>query len=489
MLEKLPAADQPWPELEEKPLPIFPVELLPGGCGKLCRDLAAAIAVPVDYVACAMLGAASAALTGRVVVEPWPGFREPVQLYLALCGKTGTRKTAALSALIAPLQKWLYQQNEDVRRENRVRADRRDAIENQLTARKRKGGDGIEGLRRELEDWQPLPEYEKVYTDTTPEALAVSMAQCSGRAIVYTDEGQLVNVLSGVSYGRQGGAANLDVILQGYDNKPCLIRRVQGGETEIPCASLTMTLGLQPTMWQRLATPELRERGMAGRMLYFVPDTGIHYDFLSLPPYPSLTEWIALCCTLAALAREAPLSLPLTAEASAALRSYQQANHERTFTDLAGDEINHWAQKAHGKAARLSGILTLLENPQARMVEAGAVRAAIVMMDGYFLPHAQAIFGGPDILTPDARIVLDVVKHLETFRYSEIQHKLSGRKRFKGQEGKQAFVWCLGELLHVGYIRQVAVERKQGRPPSQVYAVHPALRKRDTAKPAREGVL
>ena len=88
-----------WPELVDRPPPPFPVELLPGHCSQLCTALAASLPVPEDFIACALLGVASAALVGRVVVNPRKGYYEAIQLYLCMCAESGTRKTAALDLI------------------------------------------------------------------------------------------------------------------------------------------------------------------------------------------------------------------------------------------------------------------------------------------------------------------------------------------------------------------------------------------------------
>lgn len=489
--------EEPWPELVDRPPPPFPVELLPGHCSQLCTALAASLPVPEDFIACALLGVASAALVGRVVVNPRKGYYEAIQLYLCMCAESGTRKTAALD-LISGLRTWLGEHNGDIRQQNRLRTDQREVLENRLGMMKRKGGPPAEmaSLRRQIDDLADLPSYEVVLTDTTPEALASRMYKQRGRAIIHTDEGQFINVLAGASYGKQGGVANLDTVLKGYDNAACFIDRKQDGAVEISRASLAMTLGLQPSMVQRMASNnDLGDRGFVPRMLFFVPDTARHIDVKHLPPYPKslVDEWNQLVLRLASLNREQeePLMLPMTAEARAVFEDYWQSMNDRLFTDLGYAEIRPWVQKAHGKAARLSGILTLLDDPDAKIIEAGAVRAAVAMMDGYFLPHAQAILGGPNELSDEAQCILNAIKDKEYFRTAEVYHDLSGQKRFRGKEGREAYGWALAELLKANYIR-IAYENApqgRGRPASTRYAVHPALRHPEGVRPLQEGIL
>lgn len=70
---------------------------------------------PVDFAACALLGTASAALVGRAFVQIQPGYTQPVQLWCAMTGDSGAKKTPTLNKFLDPLRKWLM--------EERVKAD------------------------------------------------------------------------------------------------------------------------------------------------------------------------------------------------------------------------------------------------------------------------------------------------------------------------------------------------------------------------------
>ena len=65
-----PQEPKPWGESQEGRLPIFPTVLLPEKWGKLVTDFARAVVVPVDYVACALMGTASSGIVGRIDVRP-----------------------------------------------------------------------------------------------------------------------------------------------------------------------------------------------------------------------------------------------------------------------------------------------------------------------------------------------------------------------------------------------------------------------------------
>ncbi len=134
---------------------------------------------PIDFAACALLGTASAALVGRAFVQIQHGYTQPVQLWCAMTGDSGAKKTPTLNKFLDPLRRWLMEE------------------------------------RANVDPYFEKPsKLETITTDATPEALAAHMARHNGRAIIFTDEGSAMNVLTGMTYRKPGSEANIDALLQ-----------------------------------------------------------------------------------------------------------------------------------------------------------------------------------------------------------------------------------------------------------------------------------
>lgn len=494
-------AERPWPELQDRPLPQFPLSLLPDVPREFCEKVAASFAVPIDYMACSVLGVGSSALHWRYSVQPKKNHNEPLNLYLGLCGESGTRKSSAMKIAMHPLEMQLSKLRKDRALENRAIQDRRELFETSLSQLKRRGKKNqtneMEQLRREIEGCQDLPQYEVILTDPTPEAIAACMLRQDGKAILYTDEGQIINILCG-AYQKPGSVANLDTVLKGFDNSMCNIYRKTDGPTYIEHASLALTVGLQPSMLKRLiGNDDLSDRGFSPRMLFFIPDTARRVDVYNLPDVPQsvIDAWNSLITRLALLSREKddPIILQLTSEAYSVHLEFWQEVEDKKLTEYNYKGMNAWATKAHGKAARLAGILELMKNPDATFVEADSMRAAVTMMREYFTPHAQRVFGGPNDLSDEAQRILEAIKSKNATRVkvSDIRHDMSGQKRFKGESGKQLFDRAMHELEKQNYIRPLKCESKEGRgrPSGPEYEIHPDMYSQSIAKPIREGVL
>lgn len=165
-----------------------------------------------------MLGTASAALVGRAFVQIQPGYTQPVQLWCAMTGDSGAKKTPTLNKFLDPLRKWLM--------EERAKAD---------------------------PYFDKPSAMETITTNATPEALAAHMARHNGRAIIFTDEGSAMNVLTGMTYRKPGSEANIDALLQSYDGGLVSVaRKLADSSFDIPEAHLALTVGMQPLNMQLL---------------------------------------------------------------------------------------------------------------------------------------------------------------------------------------------------------------------------------------------
>lgn len=490
-------APLPWPELTEEPLPRFPSQLLPDICARLVEAVAASFPVPVDYAACALLGAANAALVGRVAVQPRKDHREAIQLFLCLGGESGTNKTGPMRLFMKPLEAWLTEQNREILRRNRQREARRTEIDRQLKARSLTPERRAELLQRR-EAIEDEPEFERILSDATPEAMAQRMKKQGGSCILYTDEGGIVNTLAGMTYGRQGGAANLDTVLKGFDGGSIFVDRVGTESVDIERANLSMTIGMQPSLIQRMTgNADLADRGFPQRALFFLPDNLVNVRVSGLPDVPDelLVGWKRLLQTLSAIHRgkTAPALLSMTRGAQKVFTDHRQDMMDRTLSDMGGSlSIRAWARKAAGKTARLAGMLALLEDPATNIIEEAHVRAAVAMMNDYFIPHMKRAFGGSSDLSADALLMVDRLRSVSGGEISQgdLLHRVSGQKKYKGEAGNARFQEVVRELSAAGYIRLTDGQQGgRGRRRGPVLLVHPALYQQKTAVPVEEGTL
>lgn len=478
-----------WPELPdgEQGLPEFPTNALPDELRALVRGLAKAQQVSEAMVAAFALGVASAALVGRAVVQPKKSHLEAIQLYILCMGKSGERKSGVLRVLKGPLEKWLEEARETVRRENRDSEIRIAALGKSIS--KEKSPDNVAALMAELERLKDalIPEPEYLMSEMTMESIAVSMDKHKGRAVIVYDEADFLMALAGKNYAKEGAAVNLTAALQGYGNEAYHGQRVGRGEWHIPCCSLALCLGAQPGILNSFIEDAAgADRGLHGRFLYFLPESkiGTRTSADAEMPAAALEWWQKTIWRLAGLAREnGPLLLPFDCYAECAYRAFFDRIERRLLLDL-GENLQPWGGKLVGNTVRLAGLLALLDG--AEVVGRGHWDAAETIAENYLIPCAVRLFRGADpALGADEKKLLGIIRDSETFCESDLWRD---KARYTFQKDKTAYSRALLDLCGHHYIRPAKeqTERKEtGRKPSPIWEVHPALHR----KKAPEGQI
>ena len=467
-------APQTWPELPDAaaPLPDFPVDALPDQAAEYVVKLSASLQVDPAMTVCFMLGTASAAIVGRITAKPKRGeaYSEAVQLFMLCQGEPGERKSAVLNAIVKPLYAWLDRQRKNIQERNE---DTERALKVCQRGMQRAQGDKLDGLLRQEKELQKklIPEPLYLLSDATLEALAQHMAEHDGKAVVLSDEANLLNVLCGRSYSRDGAVGNLDAVLNAYNNGSVHGQRIGREAWHIERASLAMCLGVQPSLLETFAKDKQGNgRGLQGRFLFFLPTSMYGKLQASAPRMPeSCSKWWAATVNRLAGMPEKVMDFDLYAEA--AYLEWWNAIEARKLRDLDGD-MRSWTGKLCGNAVRLAALFALLDGADTVMRKHW--NAAAHIADSYLIPCAKRVFCGIDAeLSADARLVLS--KITGKFLTSKLWND---RARFALNKDHERFDAAIAELQQRGYIRASASQPAysgSGRRPSVIYDVNPAL--------------
>jgi|GEM_PF-3071927 len=100
-------AEHSWPEIvsfDVLDLPDFPTHVLPNVLREWVEAESHATQTPADLPALLALAVCSAMIARRVEVEPRPGWREPVNLFVAVLMEPGNRKSAVFADAMKPLR-------------------------------------------------------------------------------------------------------------------------------------------------------------------------------------------------------------------------------------------------------------------------------------------------------------------------------------------------------------------------------------------------
>jgi len=487
-------------------VPAFPVEVLPGWLGEYVAAVATATQTPPDLAGMLALAVLATVAAGAIEVEPRPGWREPLCLFIAVGMDAGARKSSVFTALTRPIADFEHDQaaaalpaiteTATLRRIADQAAAHAEAAASKAPIDQQEERQA-EAIARAAEAANlvvpPVPRW--LVDDATPEALAGLLATY-GRIALLSPEGDVFDQMAG-RYNQTAGP-NLGVYLKGHAGDLLKVDR-RGRPPEYvqrPC--LTIGLTVQPEVLQGLASrPGFKGRGLLARFLYSLPASLVGRRQAGAPPVPEpvadryTLELQALAASLTAPASEdRPAVLALDQEAAELLLCFERVLEPRLAAgsgDLA--HLAGWAAKLVGATCRLAGLLHLashLRDGWNRLIGADTLTSAIRLAD-YLVEHACAVFDlmGADPRLDDARWLLDWISRTNRTQFTRRDaHKAAPRGRFPKATDLEP---ALSLLQEHGYLRRVDPEPSRdphgrGRPASPRFLVNLLPRATETTE-------
>jgi replicative DNA helicase len=491
-------------------VPSFPVEVLPGWLGEYVAAVATATQTPPDLAGMLALAVLATVTAGAVEVEPRPGWREPLCLFVAVGMDAGARKSAVFTALTRPVADFERDQaaaalpgiteSATLWRIADQAAAVAEAAAGKAPASQQEEA-RAEAIARAAEAAAlvvpPVPRW--LVDDATPEALAGLLA-VYGRIALLSPEGDVFDQMAG-RYSQSGGP-NLGVYLKGHAGDLLKVdRRGRPPEyVERPC--LTIGLAVQPEVLRGLASrPGFGGRGLLARFLYSLPTSLVGHRQPGAPPVPAAVadrytlELTALAASLTIPADlnagEGPAVLTLDQAAADLLLGFERDLEPRLAAgsgDLA--HLAGWAAKLAGATCRLAALLHLaghLRDGWARPINADTFSGA-ARLAGYLVDHARTVFDlmGADPRVDDARWLLDWITRTNQTQFTRRDaHVATPRGRFPKATSLDP---ALALLEEHGYLRRVDADSsgpKGGRPPSPRFLVNPLPRATEPTQPTK----
>jgi replicative DNA helicase len=491
-------------------VPPFPVEVLPGWLGEYVAAVATATQTPPDLAGMLALAVLATVSAGAVEVEPRPGWREPLCLFVAVGMDAGARKSAVFTALTRPVADFERDQaaaalpgiteSATLRRIADQAAAAAEAAAGKAPASQQEEA-RAEAIARAAEASAlvvpPVPRW--LVDDATPEALAGLLA-VYGRIALLSPEGDVFDQMAG-RYSQSGGP-NLGVYLKGHAGDLLKVDRRGRPPEYVERPSLTIGLAVQPEVLRGLASrPGFGGRGLLARFLYSLPTSLVGHRQAGAPPVPAAVadrytlELTALAASLTIPvdlnAGEGPAVLTLDQAAAELLLGFER-NLEPRLAAGSGDlaHLAGWAAKLAGATCRLAALLHLagyLRDGWARPINADTFAGA-ARLAGYLVEHARAVFDlmGSDPRVDDARWLLDWIARTNQTQFTRRDaHVATPRGRFPKATSLDP---ALALLEEHGYLRRVDADSsgpKGGRPPSPRFLVNPLPRATEPTQPTK----
>lgn len=489
--QAVPSVDPPvWPDpilpgtLRTPPIP---PEVLPSWLADMARAVSASTQTPPALAVMCGLAVLATVLHRRFEVAPFgDSYTEPLALWTLSASPSGTRKSAVLNAMLGPLVHWEKQLRDRMRRDiakvNATRAVAKKRIERLLVdAAKAKEPSEREAIRAEVEREETEMPTEilapRLFTgDTTAERLQAMLVEHGERMAVHSDEAGIFLIMAGIY---NGGAANIDVFLQGHAGSPMRVDRA-GRSAHVDKPALSFGLLIQPDVMSEVAgSSRFRGSGLLARFLYAMPASNVgtrdvrkhtpipeevaceysDYLFSLLAGVPGVVE-APKVLTLSDAAREVWLDLSEEIE-------HQQGEGGRY------ESINDWTSKLPGAVARIAALLELADTELDAVEVSHAAMDRAIKLGRLLIPHAQAAFGllGTDAVDSDAVAVLKWVQGRGEPEFTRSQAQKAQEGRFRSVDRLQK---ALERLVQQDVLRGYKRLNKGG-PPSHAFKVNPKI--------------
>lgn len=480
----VPVSYEPFEPPDTSRLPAFPVDKLP----PVLRDFAQAVAenlqVAVDMPALQVLAVMALCVQGKFIINPKPGWVEPLNLYAVTVARPSDRKSPTLQVCTRHPRDYVREENERRRPLVEEYRMRRDVLAKKISNMKEMAAkpipakgktvdlDDITELQYQLADLEreAVKPLRLLADDVTPEALISLMAENGGKMAIVSDEGGIFDIAA----GRYSDRVNLDAFLKAYSGTTIQIDRKGRPSESIDHPALTMSLTVQPAVLEAvMGNGEFSRRGFLARFLYSLPVSTVglrHYETGHVPldvenAYNQLQDRLLTIEDTG----EARI-IKLSPEAHTESRRFSEALEPRLLNDL--EEIEEWAGKYHGQIMRIAGIIHCCfygREAASKPVSLDTIQRTEAIGE-YFLEHALVAFRiGGLADRPEEKDAKYIWRRLEADGRMELNKRdfLRLCQKFHTAEDMEP---GLAELSKRGYIWVETVKTgKPGKPPQIIH--------------------
>ena len=516
--------DAPVP-FPEKSVPAFPTEALPKTIQNFVNAVSESTQTPPDLAACTALGILSICNQGKYVVQPKPGWIEPLNTYIMIVARPSERKSVVLSTMMKPVNSYERAYNASHQAEIIWSETQKSSLEKRKEAAIRKSVKDPDGASKELMKlaaeeaaFEPKHSLELYTDDCTPEKIAMDLAAQNGRFSIVSSEGGVFGTIN----GRYNADPNMNVWLQGYSGDTIRVDRVGRRPIVINNPALTVILMVQPGVMQSfIGNPAFAGRGLSARFAYSLPESlvgtrkyvtepvpkEIEREYSTLidrllkaespndfscfieqdnsydPEFPFENGYSpetgdlpietsdSLCET-----DDTPPAILLSEEASALFEKF--CNEVELKLNGEYEEIEGWAGKFCGFVARIAGNFCIAEAVEENgcliqeLTVSGKVMENAIKIGRYFVEHAKAAFSYYTDASLDNRCKKLLAKlaerNIKEFTARDIMRI---DKQYKSRE---QLTPVLNKLCDFGYITEKTPESKsKGGRPTVKYLLNP----------------
>jgi hypothetical protein len=403
----LESAGAATPSVAAQPaLMLFPTHVLPSSMRRLVSSGCTAMGVPAEFVAVPLLVLAGAVIGNAWEIEVKGGWWEGPNLYAAIVGDPGAKKTPAMKLALRSvhqIQERLYGQY----RADKAAYDEEYALWEKAPKKER-------GVPPEQ------PRFQHVWTsDSTTEALAEMLAGSKG-LVLFRDE--LVGWVKSMDQYRSGKGADRQHYLSMWSRTSIKIdRKSSPVPIVVPRPCLAVVGGIQPDVLSDLQENAMRNDGFVDRLLFAYPDIGptrwtnVGIDEASQVAVETLFGRLYdLKGVETPDGTLVPRRARLDRDALALWEPWYNANEEEVQDERLPSSLKGTWSKLSAQLARLTLILHIgyaldAGGDVSALIPQSTLEAALDLLD-YFREHARAVLG--ELRTPRSQLEERILRGL-----------------------------------------------------------------------------
>jgi hypothetical protein len=439
--------------LSVEKVPPFPMHTLPAVLADMATAVAAAYDVDPAMPAMLALGAMSAALQGRVTIEPYAGFRELAVLYVVTIADSGERKSPVLLAMftgpIGKVERELVAEHRCEVEQVPIKREDEDGKEETgpvlVAVQVTRGGKPVvdedgEPTTTTLVDLGAVntlvarerpecPPPRLVASDITPEKLAVVMDEQDGVMCLADAEGNAFDVMLGLYNPK----SSVRLYNMAYTGEAASVDRVGRGSVFLAHPALTVCVATQPSTWlEVMSTTRLLHTGLVPRFAaaYIESRRSRYARRMATPesereplgepvPVEVAAAYTRLIFEIGVHMRGREfVTAGCTEEAQFLVRRYAGIHGELDTRILQDDgdlggPLRTWAAKSGGRMLRIAAMIhtaKLGAEAYRQLIETDTIEAAIEVEE-WLIANTRAAHGlagaGNDVSAEDLRTFVD----------------------------------------------------------------------------------
>lgn len=424
------AIEAPRPLRREMPPAVsFPIGELGEALGDAAKAIIYKVQCPDAVAAMSVLGVASLCCQGHAdVIIPATGHAKPLSLYLVTIAASGERKSAADTEALSPVRAFEreLQTSHDAEYPSYLNKLEAWQAEREKIKRNRKN-DMIE--KHELfEKLGAIPESPLTPILTCPEPTFEGLCKLYIDGIpmlgIFSDEGG--QFVGGYGLSNDSRLRTISGLSAFWDGTAAKRVRATDGVSVLYGRRLALHLMMQPDVAATLLSdPMLKDQGFLSRILVAAPDSTVgtrfqkrstaHHGDTALLNYHLLILNILRQKPKMALGKRnelEPRALTMDATAASVWMNYADDVERRLGKSGSFDTIKGFANKLPEHAARLAGVLALVDDFNASLINKDLLVRGIKIAE-YFASEALRLFDA-GMATPEIRMaesLLDWLQH------------------------------------------------------------------------------